>query len=171
MRLRFGGTSAGTPVPDLRIDPLNGLRTIVAGERAGRPGGDLRAEPRPPLDPEKDPFLEGHEDRTPPELYALRPDGGAPDTPGWAVRVVPNLYPALGPAEAGADPAALGPDPLAPGPRPPAPLRPRPARPSPARRGPRPARPVQPAPRDRRPRGDRERAPAGRLTRRARAGP
>src|SRR4051794_13402911 len=96
MRLRFGGTSAGTPVPELRIDPLNGLRTIVAGERAGRPGGDLRAEARPPVDPEKDPFLEGHEDRTPPELFAFRPDGGAPDTPGWSVRVVPNLYPALG---------------------------------------------------------------------------
>src|SRR3954454_8754986 len=113
MRLRFGGTSAGTPVPDLRIDPLNGLRTIVAGERAGRPGGDLRAEQRPPVDPEKDPFLDGHEDRTPPELFALRPDGGAPDTPGWQVRVVPNLYPALaapdsGPPQAGADPWASG---------------------------------------------------------------
>ena len=34
--------------------------------------------------------------RTPPELYALRPDGGAADTPGWRTRVVPNLYPALG---------------------------------------------------------------------------
>jgi UDPglucose--hexose-1-phosphate uridylyltransferase len=29
----------------------------------------------------------------------LRPDGGAPDTPGWRTRVVPNLYPALGAAE------------------------------------------------------------------------
>ncbi|MGB9182990.1 MAG: DUF4921 family protein, partial [Solirubrobacteraceae bacterium] len=38
-----------------------------------------------------------HEDRTPPELYAVRPGGGAPDTPGWTVRVVPNLYPALQP--------------------------------------------------------------------------
>ena len=27
------------------------------------------------------------------------PDGGAPDTPGWTVRVVPNLYPALGPGD------------------------------------------------------------------------
>src|SRR3954454_18056263 len=103
MRLRFGGTSAGTPVPELRIDPLNGLRTIVAGERAGRPGGDLRAEPRPPLDPEKDPFLEGHEERTPPELFALRPDGGAPDPPGGRVRVVPTLSPARG-AEDAAEP-------------------------------------------------------------------
>jgi UDPglucose--hexose-1-phosphate uridylyltransferase len=47
------------------------------------------------LDPEADPFAEGHEDRTPPELYAVRPAGGPPDSPGWRVRVVPNLYPAL----------------------------------------------------------------------------
>src|SRR3954447_15962398 len=113
MRLRFGGTSAGTPVPDLRIDPLNGLRTIVAGERAGRPGGDLRAEARPPVDPEKDPFLEGHEESTPPELSALRPTGGAPDTPGWSVRVVPTLSPALGSADDGEP--RLGADPLASG--------------------------------------------------------
>jgi UDPglucose--hexose-1-phosphate uridylyltransferase len=57
----------------------------------------MRVEPAPPFDPEADPFLEGHEERTPPELFALRPDGGAPDTPGWKVRVVPNLYPSLVP--------------------------------------------------------------------------
>jgi UDPglucose--hexose-1-phosphate uridylyltransferase len=101
-------------VPELRIDPLSGLRTIVAGERAGRPGGDPRAEPRPPLDPATDPFLSGHEDRTPPELFALRPDGGDPNGGGWQVRVVPNLYPALSPP--GADePAAPAGDPLASG--------------------------------------------------------
>jgi UDPglucose--hexose-1-phosphate uridylyltransferase len=82
-------------LPELRIDPLTGLKTIVAGERASRPGGGFSAEPQPPLDPETDPFLEGHEDRTPPEVFALRPGGGGPDTPGWAGRVVPNLYPAL----------------------------------------------------------------------------
>jgi UDPglucose--hexose-1-phosphate uridylyltransferase len=49
------------------------------------------------IDPASDPFTEGHEDRTPPELYAVRPGDGAPDTPGWTVRVVPNLYPALDP--------------------------------------------------------------------------
>jgi UDPglucose--hexose-1-phosphate uridylyltransferase len=53
------------------------------------------ATPAPPLDAEKDPFAEGHEDRTPPELYAVRPAGGPADGPGWRVRVVPNLYPAL----------------------------------------------------------------------------
>jgi UDPglucose--hexose-1-phosphate uridylyltransferase len=82
-------------VAEVRIDPLSGHRAIIAGDRAGRPGGGLTVTPPAPLDPETDPFAEGHEDRTPPEVYAVRPDGGAPDTPGWQVRVVPNLYPAL----------------------------------------------------------------------------
>jgi UDPglucose--hexose-1-phosphate uridylyltransferase len=30
----------------------------------------------------------------------MRPEGSAPDTPGWRTRVVPNLYPALGAPEA-----------------------------------------------------------------------
>jgi UDPglucose--hexose-1-phosphate uridylyltransferase len=85
-------------VPELRIDPLSGHRTIVAGERSRRPGGAPGCEPPEPIDVEKDPFAEGHEDRTPPELQAIRPAGGAADTPGWTVRVIPNLYPALAPA-------------------------------------------------------------------------
>jgi len=48
------------------------------------------------------PFCEGQEERTPPEVFAVRPGGGAADTPGWTSRVVPNLYPAL--AEEGAEP-------------------------------------------------------------------
>jgi UDPglucose--hexose-1-phosphate uridylyltransferase len=84
-------------MPELRVDPLTGERVIVAAERATRPGGELRADPAPALDPAADPFAQGHEDRTPPEVFALRPDGGGPDTPGWTVRVVPNLYPALAP--------------------------------------------------------------------------
>jgi UDPglucose--hexose-1-phosphate uridylyltransferase len=91
-------------MPELRVDPVSGDKVIVATERATRPGGGLRADPAPPLDPVADPFAEGHEDRTPPEVYALRPGGGPPDTPGWTVRVVPNLYPALAPDAA--DPAA-----------------------------------------------------------------
>ena len=82
-------------MPEIRIDPLTGRRAIVAGARAGRPGGELTAPPPPALDPQTDPFAEGHEDRTPPELYAVRPEGGEPNGPGWTVRVVPNLYPAL----------------------------------------------------------------------------
>jgi UDPglucose--hexose-1-phosphate uridylyltransferase len=89
--------------PELRIDPLSGLRVIVAGERGSRPGAFLDVPTRQPIDPEGDPFAAGHEDRTPPELHRLDgPDGS------WRVRVVPNLYPAL---EPGAEPP--GEDPLA----------------------------------------------------------
>ena len=98
-------------MPELRVDPLSGLRTIVAGERSRRPGGGWRVESPPPVDPAKDPLLEGHEDMTPPEVFALRPGGGEPNGPGWRVRVVPNLYPSLEPGEGGAPPGAGG-DPL-----------------------------------------------------------
>ena len=93
-------------MPELRVDPLSGGKVLVAGERGGRPGAWLRVEPRPAIDPAEDPFLEGHEERTPPELYARRGGGGAPDSPGWQVRVVTNLYPALAPAgeQTGPDP-------------------------------------------------------------------
>ena len=84
-------------MPEIRVDPLTGLRIVVADKRASRPGGGLSATPPDPIDPAGDPFLEGHEDRTPPEVYAVRSNGSAPDSPGWAVRVVPNLYPALEP--------------------------------------------------------------------------
>lgn len=80
---------------EVRVDPLTGLRAIVAGDRANRPNAGLSADPSPPLDPADDPFAEGHEHKTPPEVYALRERGSAPDAPGWRVRVVPNLYPAL----------------------------------------------------------------------------
>ena len=56
--------------------------------------------------PTRDPFAPGHEEQTPPEVYAVRPDGGGPDTPGWTVRVVPNLYPALTPDAAEPEPHA-----------------------------------------------------------------
>src|SRR3954469_11647005 len=96
-------------MPELRIDPLSGLRVIVAGERGERPGAWLEVQERPPIDPETDPFLEDHEDRTPPEVFALRPDDGRPDGPGWTVRVVPNLYPALdGEVQEDPDPLASG---------------------------------------------------------------
>ena len=92
-------------MPELRIDPLSGHRTIVAGERSRRPGGEPRSAPPEPIDPADDPFAEGHEDRTPPELYAVRPERRAADRPGWTVRVVPNLYPALDPpGDSGAEP-------------------------------------------------------------------
>jgi UDPglucose--hexose-1-phosphate uridylyltransferase len=89
---------------EIRVDPLTGLKVIIASGRAGRPGGHFDLEPEPPIDPGTDPFLPGHEDQTPAEVDAVRPDGGAPNSPGWTVRVVPNLYPAL--ARSGEEPRA-----------------------------------------------------------------
>lgn len=76
--------------PDLRLDPIGRRHVIVAPERAKR-----RAPVEVPEDPDPEPcdFCEGREGNTPPETYAARDEGPA-DTPGWRVRVVPNLYPA-----------------------------------------------------------------------------
>jgi UDPglucose--hexose-1-phosphate uridylyltransferase len=92
-------------LPEIRIDPLSGHKTIIAGERSRRPGGEPGCSAPEPIDPERDPFAEGHEGRTPPELFAVRADGSPPDSPGWTVRVVGNLYPALapGPQQGGGD--------------------------------------------------------------------
>jgi UDPglucose--hexose-1-phosphate uridylyltransferase len=79
-------------VPQVRVDPLTGLKTIIAGERADRPGSWLVSEAPAPIDPEGDPFLPGHEDETPPEVYR--------DGDPWRVRAFPNRYPALDPAAA-----------------------------------------------------------------------
>jgi UDPglucose--hexose-1-phosphate uridylyltransferase len=68
---------------------------VIAPGRARRPGANRRVELDPPTEEElaSCPFCEGREARTPPETFAIRPGGGEPDTPGWTVRVVPNLYP------------------------------------------------------------------------------
>jgi UDPglucose--hexose-1-phosphate uridylyltransferase len=80
--------------PEIRIDQLTGLRSILAPGRAARPDS-FKAAASEPKGSTECPFCEGREDRTPAEVYALRPDGGDADTPGWKTRVVPNLYPAL----------------------------------------------------------------------------
>jgi UDPglucose--hexose-1-phosphate uridylyltransferase len=87
---------AGEPRPEIRIDQLTGLRTILSPARADRPF-DFGGFPDPDAGSavESCPFCEGREDRTPREVWADRPAGGEPDTPGWRVRAVPNLYPAL----------------------------------------------------------------------------
>lgn len=97
------------PPPEYRIDQLSGLRTILAPARAERPldwgtgdaletgeGAGEQAETRDDC-----PFCEGNEEKTPPETWADRPGGGAANSPGWRTRAVPNLYPALAPAEGG----------------------------------------------------------------------
>lgn len=65
---------------------MTGRWVAIAPSRAGRPGAGT-----PAIDDEATcPFCPGHEERTPPETLRL---GDGPT--GWAVRTVPNLYPAL----------------------------------------------------------------------------
>jgi UDPglucose--hexose-1-phosphate uridylyltransferase len=80
-------------MPELRRDPVSGRWVIISVERGKRPSdfpvryhtkrGGFCA------------FCEGNEYTTPPEVYAIRPDGSRPNTPGWTLRVVPNKFPAL----------------------------------------------------------------------------
>jgi UDPglucose--hexose-1-phosphate uridylyltransferase len=87
--------------PEVRIDQLTGLRAILAPGRAERPEAFA---PTPPVTRDDAaatcPFCEGREQRTPPELWARRPGGGGPGSPGWTARAVPNLYPVLAAEEA-----------------------------------------------------------------------
>jgi UDPglucose--hexose-1-phosphate uridylyltransferase len=80
--------------PELRIDPLSGLKVVVAPARAGRPESFEPTQPHQ-RSREECPLCLGRESMTPPETYAVRPEGGPPDSPGWLVRAVPNKYPVL----------------------------------------------------------------------------
>lgn len=81
-------------MPELRHDPIGGTSTIVATGRAARPHTVAPAPPDPEPGPDC-PFCPGNEHLTPPEVHRTGP--GAPDEPGWRIRVVPNLYPIVGP--------------------------------------------------------------------------
>ena len=81
-------------MPELRKDPVTGRWVIISTERRKRPN-DFRVERASTLGREQCPFCPGHEDLTPPEVLAYRQNGGAPNTPGWDLRVVPNKFPAL----------------------------------------------------------------------------
>jgi UDPglucose--hexose-1-phosphate uridylyltransferase len=66
----------------------------MAPSRGARPH-DVGA----PSNPLGCPFCPGNEAQTPPEVMAIRPGGGPPDSPGWLVRAIPNKFPALSPEE------------------------------------------------------------------------
>jgi len=81
-------------LPELRTDPTSGRWVIIATERAARPT-DFATPPVEVNDLERCPFCSGREDRTPPEIFAVRNPGTARNAPGWQVRVVSNKFPAL----------------------------------------------------------------------------
>jgi len=80
---------------ELRKDPILNRWVIISTVRSKRPGSYHVEKEVNYTRPEKCPFCEGHENMTPPEIYALREGKSKPDTPGWKVRIVPNKYPAL----------------------------------------------------------------------------
>lgn len=81
-------------MPELRKDPIVGRWVIIATERVRRPADFTVAHP--PRRGGPCALCAGHEHETPPEILAYRDAGdGAPDAPGWRVRVVPNKFPLL----------------------------------------------------------------------------
>jgi UDPglucose--hexose-1-phosphate uridylyltransferase len=83
-------------MPELRHDAISGRSVIVAIERAARPF-TFPTKPSGTGEPADCPFCAGREEMTPPEVHRTGP--GDAETEGWRVRVVPNLYPLVGPAE------------------------------------------------------------------------
>lgn len=82
-------------MPELRKDPIIGRWIVFSPDRLHRPMNYLFNAQLPDCDPASDPFAEGHEAYTPPEVFAIREPHTKPNTPGWKVRVVPNRFPAL----------------------------------------------------------------------------
>jgi len=84
-------------MPELRKDPISERWVVISTERGARPT-DFKM---PSVQEEsagseaKCPFCEGREDKTPPEITALRKKGTKPNTPGWDVRIIQNKFPAL----------------------------------------------------------------------------
>lgn len=79
-------------MPELRRDPLSGRWVVFSTERRRRPT-DFQIGLTPHA--AESPFVHGHEHLTPPEVFAIRPEGRPHNSPDWKVRVVPNRYPAL----------------------------------------------------------------------------
>lgn len=87
---------------ELRRNPISGTVVLIAPDRQktreqlerkiARDWSKLRPEV---IDGSACPFESNHEDRTPPEVKSYRKKETNPDEPGWWVRVVPNLMPAV----------------------------------------------------------------------------
>ena len=81
---------------ELRKDPLTHRWVIVSTERTKSPAEFISSSASSePESGKNDPLAEGNEKMTPPEIYAVRPKAGLPNSGGWKVRVIPNTYPVL----------------------------------------------------------------------------
>ena len=64
---------------ELRKDPTRGQWVLVRSQKIVDERGD------------ECPFCPGNESLTPPEIAAYRKEGSAPNSPGWQVRVIPEM--------------------------------------------------------------------------------
>src|SRR5438309_4919128 len=87
--------SGAVGLPQLRQDLITGRWVAVATERARRPDSFTQAAKESIAARDVCPFCPGHESMTPPEVLAYRPPGTMPNSEGWWIRVVPNLYAAF----------------------------------------------------------------------------
>ncbi len=79
----------------LRKDPIV-KRWVIIAKNAPETLADFLevAEPEP-VKKDNCPFCPGNEDKTPPEIFAIRDENSEPNKEGWEVRVIPNKFPAL----------------------------------------------------------------------------
>lgn len=80
-------------MPTLRRDPITGRWVINPQPKDRHPSSLVEMEKS--IEKGVCPFCEGNEGTTPPEIFALRAKNTEKDGPGWEVRVVPNISPAL----------------------------------------------------------------------------
>ena len=80
-------------MPELRREPIVGRWIIFSTNRNKRPTDFKKSSLK--SNDEVCPFCEGNEAQTPPEVFALRKNHSAKDSPGWTIRVVPNKFPAV----------------------------------------------------------------------------
>jgi UDPglucose--hexose-1-phosphate uridylyltransferase len=80
-------------MPELRKDPIIDRWVIISTERGKRPV--FFTEDQSPPKAGMCPLCPGNENMTPSEVYAIRPESSKPNSPNWALRVVPNKFPAL----------------------------------------------------------------------------
>jgi len=80
-------------MPELRQDPIVGRWVIISTERGKRPSdfGQSVMESQAGFCP----FCPGNEEKTPPEVFAVRDPKSEQNGEGWHVRVVSNKFPAL----------------------------------------------------------------------------
>lgn len=82
-------------MPELRKDPIVRRWVIFAPGRGKRPSDFASTSAKRERSSAPCPFDTGNERLTPPEIFAYREPGSAPNGPGWSVRVFANKFPAL----------------------------------------------------------------------------